>query len=136
MVEYGFQLGIPAGEGVTHNGEVGLWGEVFFCITFMKDDSLITKEVGHWGIHSLVRACDLEPQLFKHGSDGAHARSCNAEEVKVFKVSTIQHRYHYSDGAEKVGSREKTLKSQDQICPLSGFFDISIGKVSNRRGCG
>ena len=91
MGEDSFELRIAAGEGITHDSEVGFGGEVFFSIAFMKGDALIAQEIGHGGVDGLVGASDLKADFAEHGRDRAHARASDAEEVKVFQVGAIEH---------------------------------------------
>jgi len=86
----GFQFRIPAGKGITHNGQVGLGGEIFLGITFVKDDAPFASEkIRHGGVNSLVGSRDLQADLAEHGRHGSHAGSGNPEEVEVFKMGAI-----------------------------------------------
>ena len=91
MGEDCFKFRVAAGEGVTHDSEVGFGGEILFGIAFMKGDALIAQEIGHGGVDGLVGAGDLKADFAEHGRDRAHARAGNAEEVKVFQVGAIEH---------------------------------------------
>ena len=84
MGEHGFELRITAGECIADDGEVGFGVEILFCVSFVKDDPLVTEKVGHGGVDGLVGSGDLQPQGFEHRGDGAHTRSCDTEEVEVF----------------------------------------------------
>jgi hypothetical protein len=87
--EDSFEFGVPAGEGVADDGEVGFRGEVLFGVAFVEDYTSITEEIGHGRIDSLIGSSDLKSQFAEHCGNGAHATSCNAKEVEVFKVGSV-----------------------------------------------
>ena len=79
-----FELRITARERVADDGEIGFGGEICFCVSFVKDDPLVTEKVGHRWVDSLVGSGDLQSHRFEHCGDRAHSRSCDTEEVKMF----------------------------------------------------
>ncbi len=87
--EDSFEFGVPAGEGVTDNGEVGFRGEVLFGVAFVEDNTPIAEEIGHGRIDSLIGPGDLKTQFAEHCGDGAHATSSDSKEVEVLKVGSV-----------------------------------------------
>jgi hypothetical protein len=57
----------------------------------VKDDALIAKKIGHGGVYGLIGAGDLKSNFSEHSRNGTHSGPSNAEEVEVFKMSTIEH---------------------------------------------
>jgi len=43
--EDGFEFGVPAGEGVADDGEVGFRGEILFGVAFVEDDTPFTEKI-------------------------------------------------------------------------------------------
>ena len=87
--EDGFEFGVSAREGVADDGEVGLRGKILFGVSFVKDYTPITEEIGHGRIDSLIGSGDLKSQFAKHCSDGTHATSCDSKEVEMFKLGSV-----------------------------------------------
>jgi len=87
--EDGFEFGVPAGEGIADDGEVGFRGKIFLGVAFVEDDTPITEEIGHGRIDSLIGSGDLKTQFAEHCGDGAHATSGDSKEVEVLKVGSV-----------------------------------------------
>jgi hypothetical protein len=87
--EDSFEFGVPAGEGVTDDGEVGFRGKILLGVAFVEDDAPFTEKIGHGRIDSLIGSSDLKSQLAEHCGNGAHATSCDSKEVEMFKLGSV-----------------------------------------------
>ena len=133
LVEHGLGLGVAARDGIAHDHEVGVVGEVVGVVGRGDGDAPCGEEPGHGRVDVLVGAGDGEASLLHGGRGAGHGGAGDADEVDAPYGCE-----HGGRGWAGVASGQSETRKVPGCCRASHVLAREGGKPATckRAGCG